>query len=76
MMTSLHLAQVDSAQLWAKARGVENTVMLTDMYLASRLAKNIISYGKLERNFFDLVYDGKESVRFLGVATVPSFLTS
>ena len=41
-------------------RGVESTVMLTDVYLAPRLAKNIVSYGKLERKGFTLVYDGEK----------------
>ena len=40
------------------ARGVESSVVLADVYLVLRLAKNIICYGTLERIGFALVYDG------------------
>ena len=54
---SLHLMQIDSVRLEVIARGLESTVILSDVYLALRLTKNIVSYGKLERKGFDLVYD-------------------
>ena len=34
--------------------------MLTDVYLEPRLAKNIVSYGKLEIKGFALFYDGEK----------------
>lgn len=36
------------------------TVTLTEVYLAPRLAKDIVSYGKLESKGFELVYDGNK----------------
>ena len=60
---SLLLTQVGSVRLKVIARGVESTVMLTDVYLAPRLAKIIISYGTLERRGFALVYEnGKRAL--------------
>ena len=40
------------------ARGEETIVTLTYDYLEPRLAKTIVSYGKLESKGFSLVYDG------------------
>ncbi|CAI5732623.1 unnamed protein product [Peronospora farinosa] len=40
------------------ADGKERTVKLTDVYLATQLKRNIVSYGKLELKGFGLVYDG------------------
>lgn len=56
---TVHLTQVGSVWLKVMASGVESTVMLTEVYLAPGLAKNIVSYGKLERKGFALVYNGK-----------------
>ena len=57
---SLHPTQVCNVRLKVKARGVESTVMLTDVYPAPRPAKIIVSHGKLERKVFALVYDGEK----------------
>ena len=56
---TLKLKRVGSVRLKVVARGMESTVVLTDVYLARRLSKNIVSYGKLERKGFALVYDLK-----------------
>uniref|UniRef100_A0AAV1TH46 GAG-pre-integrase domain-containing protein n=1 Tax=Peronospora matthiolae TaxID=2874970 RepID=A0AAV1TH46_9STRA len=40
------------------ARGAKKSMKLTEVYLAPRLAKNIVSYGKRECKWFALVYDG------------------
>ena len=40
------------------ANGGEETVALTDIYLAPCLETNIVSYGKIEMKRFTLVYDG------------------
>ena len=57
---SLRLTRVGSVRLEVLARGVKMTVTLTEVYLAPRLEKNIISYGKLESKGFALVYDGNK----------------
>uniref|UniRef100_A0AAV1UMW7 Uncharacterized protein n=1 Tax=Peronospora matthiolae TaxID=2874970 RepID=A0AAV1UMW7_9STRA len=57
---SLRLTRVGSVRLEVLARGLKVTVTLTKVYLAPRLAKNIVSYGKLERKGFALVYDGNK----------------
>ena len=56
---TLHLTRVGSVRLEVIARGVESIVTLTDMYMAPRLEKNIVSYGKLESKGFALTYDKK-----------------
>ena len=68
---SLHLTQVGNVRLKVIPRTVESTMMLVDVYLASRLAKTIVFYGKLQRKCFALVYDG-ENARLIGAVTVPS----
>uniref|UniRef100_A0AAV1U906 GAG-pre-integrase domain-containing protein n=1 Tax=Peronospora matthiolae TaxID=2874970 RepID=A0AAV1U906_9STRA len=40
------------------AGGKERTVKLSEVYLATELELNIVSYGKLELKGFKLVYDG------------------
>ena len=55
---SLHLMRVGSVRLEVLARGAEAVVTLTDVYLAPRLAKNIVSYGKLANKGFALVHSG------------------
>ena len=55
---SLRLTRVGSVRLEVLARGVATIVTLTDVYLAPRLAKNIVSYGKLESKGYALAYDG------------------
>lgn len=57
---SLRLTRVGSVRLEVLARGVKVTVTLTEVYIAPRLAKNIVSYGKLESKGFALVYDGNK----------------
>uniref|UniRef100_A0AAV1TRZ9 Retrovirus-related Pol polyprotein from transposon TNT 1-94-like beta-barrel domain-containing protein n=1 Tax=Peronospora matthiolae TaxID=2874970 RepID=A0AAV1TRZ9_9STRA len=54
----LRLTRAGSVRLEVLARGVKTIVTLTDVYLAPRLAKNIVSYGKLESKGYGLVYDG------------------
>ena len=54
---SRHLTQVGSVRLKVIAHNIENTVMLMDMYLAPRIVKTIVLYGKLGRKGFALVYD-------------------
>uniref|UniRef100_A0AAV1TQK7 Retrovirus-related Pol polyprotein from transposon TNT 1-94-like beta-barrel domain-containing protein n=1 Tax=Peronospora matthiolae TaxID=2874970 RepID=A0AAV1TQK7_9STRA len=56
---SLQLTRVGSVRLEVLARGAEAVVTLTDVYLAPRLAKNIVSYGKLANNGFALVHSGE-----------------
>ena len=65
---SLHLMRVSSVRLKIIARGVESIVTLTDVYLAPRLDKNIILYGKLERDGF-LLFMTARSVHLLGAVT-------
>ena len=64
----LHLTQVSCVQLKVIARGVDSIVTLTDVYLAPRLDKNIILYGKLERDGF-LLFMTARSVHLLGAVT-------
>ena len=40
------------------ANGEDRTITLTDVYLAPQLARNIVSYEKLEHKGFGLVYRG------------------
>ena len=54
---SLRLTRVGSVRLEVLARGAKTSVTLTEVYLAPRLAKNIVSYGRLERKGFALVFD-------------------
>uniref|UniRef100_A0AAV1UBX1 CCHC-type domain-containing protein n=1 Tax=Peronospora matthiolae TaxID=2874970 RepID=A0AAV1UBX1_9STRA len=56
---SLHLTRVGSVRLEVLARGAGAVVTLTDVYLAPRLAKTIVSYGKLANKGFALVHSGK-----------------
>uniref|UniRef100_A0AAV1T508 Uncharacterized protein n=1 Tax=Peronospora matthiolae TaxID=2874970 RepID=A0AAV1T508_9STRA len=55
---SLRLTRAGSVRLEVLVRGVKTIVTLTDVYLAPLLAKNIVSYGKLESKGYGLVYDG------------------
>ena len=55
---SLQLSRCGSVRLNVTANGEEATVTHTDIYLAPRLAKNIVSYGKLEQEKLELVYYG------------------
>lgn len=57
---SLHLTQVGKVRPKDVASGVENTMVLMNVYLAPRLTKNIVSYGKRKRKGFALVYDGEK----------------
>ena len=52
------MTRVGSVRLKVFARGAETTVTLTEVYLAPRLSKDIVSYGKLQSRGFALVYDG------------------
>uniref|UniRef100_A0AAV1TGU4 CCHC-type domain-containing protein n=1 Tax=Peronospora matthiolae TaxID=2874970 RepID=A0AAV1TGU4_9STRA len=54
----IKLSRVGSVVLTVKAEGHERDVTLTEVYLAPDLSRNIMSYGKLERKGFGLVYDG------------------
>ena len=56
----LRLTRVGSVRLKVLARGMKMTATLTEVYLVPRLAKKIISYGKLESKGFALVYDGNK----------------
>uniref|UniRef100_A0AAV1TAZ2 GAG-pre-integrase domain-containing protein n=1 Tax=Peronospora matthiolae TaxID=2874970 RepID=A0AAV1TAZ2_9STRA len=56
---SLHLTRVGSVRLEVIARGAKAVVTLTDVYLVPRLAKNIVSYGKLANKGFALVHSGE-----------------
>ena len=47
--------RVVKVRLQALPRGIKMNVTLTEVYLALRLAKNIVSYGKLVRKGFALV---------------------
>ena len=53
----LQMARCGSVRLNFIANDAEATVTITDVYLASHLAKSIMSYRKLEGNGFALVYD-------------------
>lgn len=55
---TLSLSRVGSVRLCVLAGGKERTVKLTDVYLATELERNIVSYGKLELKGPGLVYDG------------------
>uniref|UniRef100_A0AAV1TKU7 CCHC-type domain-containing protein n=1 Tax=Peronospora matthiolae TaxID=2874970 RepID=A0AAV1TKU7_9STRA len=55
---SLYPTRVGSVHIEFLARGAEAVVTLTDVYLAPRLAKNIVSYGKLANKRFTLVHSG------------------
>ena len=55
---TIKLSRVGRVVLTVKAEGHERDVTLTEVYLAPDLSKNIMSYGKLERKGFGLVYDG------------------
>ena len=54
------MTHVGSVRLEDLAHGRKMTVTLTEVYLEPRLAKNIVSYGKLESKGFALVYDGNK----------------
>ena len=54
--------------------GVENAVMLTEMYRAPRLEKNIVSYGLLEKKVL-FASTTVRYARFLGVVKVLSRLS-
>uniref|UniRef100_A0AAV1T191 Integrase catalytic domain-containing protein n=1 Tax=Peronospora matthiolae TaxID=2874970 RepID=A0AAV1T191_9STRA len=55
---SLRLTRAGNVRLEVLARGVKTVVTLADVYLAPRLAKNIVSYVKLESKGYGIVYDG------------------
>ena len=52
---SLRLTRVENVCLEVLARGRKKNVTLNEAYLALRLAKKIVSYGKLKSKGFDLV---------------------
>ena len=52
--------RVVKVRLQALPRGIKMNVTLTEVYLALRLAKNIVSYGKMEIKGFALVDDGEK----------------
>uniref|UniRef100_A0AAV1U6N4 Integrase catalytic domain-containing protein n=1 Tax=Peronospora matthiolae TaxID=2874970 RepID=A0AAV1U6N4_9STRA len=52
------MTQVGSVRLKVLARGAEAVVAFTDVYLAPRLAKNIVSYGKLANKGYALERSG------------------
>ena len=72
---SLRLTRVGSVCLEVLARGTKMTVMLTKVYLAPRLAENIVSYGNLESKGFALVCEGTNAL-WRGAAMVQSRSTS
>lgn len=55
---TIRLSRVGNVVLRVLAKGKQQTVTLTEVFLAPELARNIMSYGKLERKGFGLVYDG------------------
>uniref|UniRef100_A0AAV1VAX2 Retrovirus-related Pol polyprotein from transposon TNT 1-94-like beta-barrel domain-containing protein n=1 Tax=Peronospora matthiolae TaxID=2874970 RepID=A0AAV1VAX2_9STRA len=55
---SLKITIVGSVLLRVIANGKDRMITLTDIYLAPQLARNIVSYGKLEHIGFGLVYRG------------------
>ena len=52
----IKLSRVGSVVLTVTAKGRERDVTMTDVYLAPELSKNIMSYGKLGRKGFGIVY--------------------
>ncbi|CAI5725772.1 unnamed protein product [Peronospora destructor] len=54
----IKLSRVGSVVLTVMVKGHQRDVTLTEVYLAPELSQNIMSYGKLERKGFGLVYDG------------------
>ena len=59
---TIKLTQVGSVVLTVLARGQQQDVTLTDVYLAPESSCNIMFYGKLELKGFGLVYDGESRV--------------
>ena len=55
---TVRLSRVGNVVLTVLAKGRHTNVTLTDVFLATELARNIMSYGKLERKGFGLFYDG------------------
>ena len=60
---SLWLTRVENVRLGVFARCIKLIVTLNEVYLAPRLSNNIVSYGKLMRKGFSLVYDGDKRLR-------------
>ena len=58
---TIKLTQVGSVVLTVLARGQQQDVTLTDVYLAPELSRNIMSYGKLEIKGFGLVYEASRA---------------
>ena len=56
------MLRVGSLRLTVLAKRRQQKVTLTDLYLAPELARNIMSYGKLERKVFGLAYDDESRV--------------
>ena len=59
---TLSLSRVGSVRLCMMAGSKERMVKLTDVYLATQLKRNIMSYGKLELKCFGFIYDGEARV--------------
>ncbi|GAB9476474.1 unnamed protein product [Globisporangium polare] len=59
---SLLVNKVVSVLLNVAVRGERRGVRLTDVHFAPSLSRNIISYGRLERKGYRLVYDGNRRV--------------
>lgn len=60
---SLKIIIVGSVRLQVIADDKERTITLTDVYLVPQLARNFVSYGKLEQKRFMILYS--ESSRSL-----------
>ena len=59
----LVLTKVGGVRLFVTADDKESTVLLTNMYFAPSLTRNIVSYGKLDANGYALTYaSGKRVV--------------
>ncbi|CAI5703663.1 unnamed protein product [Peronospora effusa] len=56
----LRLTCVGIVRLKVRARGMKMNVTPIEVYLASRLAKNKVSYGNLERKVFFFMYEGNK----------------
>ena len=55
---TVRLSRVGNVVMTVLAKGRQKNVTLTNIFFASELARNIMSYDKLERKGFGLFYDG------------------
>uniref|UniRef100_A0AAV1UHD3 Retrovirus-related Pol polyprotein from transposon TNT 1-94-like beta-barrel domain-containing protein n=1 Tax=Peronospora matthiolae TaxID=2874970 RepID=A0AAV1UHD3_9STRA len=55
---TVRLSRVGNMVLTLLSKGRQKNLMLTDVFLAPELVRNLMSYGKLDRKGFGLVYDG------------------